>query len=388
MKLVLPVCLILAGIAGWNYFHAQESTMKKKRPKKKAAVVETMALQPDNYQCSVQVMGTVIPHKEIVLKSNVSGEVVSVSDKFVQGGLLKKGETLLSIDDSDYQIKVQKAKSAFEKALSGLAIEKGSQLIAKEELKLINEATTEVVKSTDLALRKPQLIQAKAAVDSAAADLAKAKLDLSRTKITVPFNALILEQHVNYGSLVSIQGSLATLVDVDAYWIEAQVPPDRLTAMRMGRVSGSSATIYSQYSNQTWQGRVIRTTGKMTGKSRMAGVIISVPDPLGLKKGLEKRSTNNKIQAQLLLNDYVDIKIMGEIFENVFSIPRSILRDGNTLWLFKSGVLEIKKVIPAWKEDGVVYIKDGITSGDIVITSNLSAPVAGMALQQASGDRP
>ena len=388
MKVILPVCLIIAGVAGWNYFHSQELRMKKKPPEKKAAAVETVVLQPGNYQCSVQVMGTVIPDKEIVLKSNVSGEVVSVSDKFVIGGLLKKGETLLTIDDSDYQIEVQKAKSALAKALSELAIEKGSQFIAKEELKLINEATSEVVKATDLALRKPQLIQAEAAVASAAADLEKANLDLSRTKITVPFNALVLEQHVNSGSLVSIQGSLATLVDVDTYWVEAQVPPDRLTAIRMGRVSGSSATIYSRYSNQTWQGRVIRTTGKMTGKSRMAGVIISVPDPLGLKKGSEKGSKNNKIQAQLLLDDYVDIKIMGEIFENVFSIPRSILRDGNTLWLYKSGVLEIKKVIPAWKEDGVVYIREGITSGDIVITSNLSAPVAGMALQQASGDHP
>ncbi|MBU8849369.1 MAG: efflux RND transporter periplasmic adaptor subunit [Desulfobacterales bacterium] len=379
IKIALPVCLILAGIAGWSYFKSKEPKMKRTPPKKQAVVVETISMKPGNYQSSVRAMGTVMPDKEIILKSKVSGEVTTISRRFVQGGVMKKGETLLTLDDSDYKIEVQKARSALAKALSNLAIEKGSQFIAKEELKLMNEASKGEVAATDLALRKPQLIQAKAAVDSAKADLEKAQLNLSRTKVIVPFNALVFEKHVNSGSLVTAQGILATLVDVDTYRIEAQVPPDRLAALHIGRVSDSDAIIHSQYSNQTWQGKVVRTTGKMTGKSRMAGVIILVLDPLGLKK------QGNR--PQLLLDDHVDVKIMGETLENVFLLPRSILRDGNTVWVYNSGVLEIKEVILAWKEDGRVYVRSGISSGDIVVTSDLPAPVKGMALQLASGDR-
>jgi len=109
-------------------------------------------------------------------------------------------------------------------------------------------------------------------------------------------------------------------------------------------------------------------------------VIILVSDPLGLK--------DKENRAPLLLDDHVNVRIMGEILENVFSISRSILRDKNTVWIYNSGVLEIKEVRLAWKEDTKVYIRSGITLGDIVITSDLSAAVKGMALQLTSGDRP
>jgi len=379
IKIILPVCLILAGAAGWNYFKSKEPKMKRKRPPQQVVVVETISMKPGNYQSSVQVMGTVMPDQQTDLKSKVSGEVISLSSKFVQGGVMKRGEILLKLDDSDYQIEIRKAQSALDKVLSDLAIEQGSQLIAKEELKLMNEVSQSAVTATDLALRKPQLAQAKAAIKSAGADLEKARLSLSRTVIIVPFNALVLEKHVNVGSLVAAQGTLATLVDVDTYRVEAQVPPDRLAALRMGEDSGSVAHIHSQYSEQTWQGKLVRTTGKMNEKSRMAGVIILVPDPLGLK--------NRGNRAPLLLDDHVNVRIMGEILENVFSIPRSILRDGNTVWVYNSGTLDIKEVGLAWKDDTTVYIRSGISAGDMVITSDLPAPVKGMSLQLVSRDR-
>jgi RND family efflux transporter MFP subunit len=384
IKIVLPICLILAGLGGWIYFKTSQPKMKRKPPKKQALSVQATAIKPGNYQSSIRAMGTVMPDKEVLLKSKVSGEIVSISPQFVQGAVIQKGEMLLKIDDADYKIEVQKAQSALDKALSSLALEKGSQLIAKEELKLINEILTDEIKETDLALRKPQLVQAKADVDNARADLEKAKLNMSRAKVIIPFNALILEKHVNTGSLVTAQGSLATLVNVDAYRIEAQIPPDRLTSFMINEKTGSKALVHSGYSNQTWQGKVVRTTGKITSKSRMAGVIILVPDPLGIKK--QGGAENQKKNRQLLLDDHVDVQIFGETLENVFAISRSLLRDGNTVWVYNSGVLEIKKVSLTWKEDNMVYIRDGIKTGDKIITSDIPVAINGMALQLASGD--
>jgi multidrug efflux pump subunit AcrA (membrane-fusion protein) len=216
-------------------------------------------------------------------------------------------------------------------------------------------------------------------VKNARADLEKAVLNLSRTKIRVPFNALVLEKKVDSGSLVTTQGELATLVDVDAFLVETLVPPDRLAALNINEKTGSKAIIRSQYSKEPWQGTLVRTTGKISSKSRMAGVIIFVKDPLGLK--------NQETRPQLLLDDYVDVRIQGQILENVYSIPRSILRDKNTVWVYQSGKLVIKQVSLAWKEENLVFIRSGILPGDEVITSDLPAPVNGMALQQDSGAR-
>ena len=384
IKIILPVCLIVAGTAGWSYFKSKKPEIKRKPPKPQAIMVKTIEMKSGNYPTWINAMGTVMSERQIVLKSKIAGEVISVSGKFVQGSVMKKGEMLLKLDNSDYNIEIIKAQSALDKALSNLAIEKGSQLIAKEELKLINKASQDEVKATDLSLRKPQLAQVKADVARAKADFEKALLNLSRTKINLPFDALILEKHVDSGSLVTAQGMLATIVDVDAYKVEALVPQNqlaRLKALGAGHIFNADAIINSDYSNQTWHGKVVRTTGKVNSKSRMAGVIILIPDPLGLKKRENSRQ-------QLLLDDHVKVKIKGSALENVYSLPRSAVRDQNTIWVYHEGILEIRKIIPVWKEDKVVYVKAGhnrgINPGDRVIVSDLSVAVNGMKLSGES----
>ena len=378
IKIILPVCLIVAGAAGWHYFKSKEPEIKRKPPGQQAVVVKTIVMEKGNYPTWVNAMGTVMPDRQIMLKSKLAGEIISVSRKFVQGGVMKKGEMLLKLDDSDYKIEIQKARSALDKAIAYLAIEKGSQLIAKEELKLINKASPGEIKATDLALRKPQLTQANAEVANARADLEKAELNLSRTKVYLPFNALILEKHVDSGSLVTAQGTLASIVDVDRYKVEALVPQDRLALFGTGQMSNADAFINSNYSNETWKGKVSGTTGKITPESRMAGVIILVPDPFGLKiKGG---------RPQLLLGCHVNVRIRGPILENLFSLPRSAVRDHNTVWVYNSGILEIRKIKPVWKEESVIYVKTGINTGDRVITSDLPVAVNGLVLQLAPGE--
>ncbi len=380
VRKLLPLCLILIGIAGGFYLKSRQVKIQRTPPQKQAAIVETRQLTPGDFQGSVRVMGTVIPDREVVLKARVAGTVTFVSPDFVAGGRVKKGDTLLTIEASDYKIEVLKAQSALDKALAALAIEEGSQMIAKEELRLINEASSETIPVTDLALRKPQLVQARAALDSARADFEKARLNLERTRVTAPFNALVMEKNVEYGSFVSVQGTLCTLVDIDRFSVLAQVPPDRLDAFVIDERSGSSAIVYSRYSDQTWQGAVVRITGQMTGKSRMAGVIVQVADPMG-KDRSEK-------DAPLLLNDHVDVQILGQWFENVYALPRTFLREDQSVWVYTDGKLDIRKVDVVWREASRVFVSSGISPDDQIITSNLPAPVNGMALQSVSREQP
>ncbi len=379
VSVLIVIALIGAGIDLFLYLKSKKEKMKRQPVKKQAVMVETMIMQSGSFKSRIKAMGTVVPDNQVELKSQVGGKVVFISPDFVRGGIMKKGRFLLNIDDTDYQIAVKKAQSVLDKALSDLEIEKGSQMIAMEELKMINEADLGEVKATDLALRKPQLVQAKAAVDSARADLEQAKLNLSRTQVLLPFNALVLEKKVNLGSLVATQGIVAVLVNVDAYRVETLVPPDKLGVLKFNAGTGSRALVHSQYSGRTWEGIVERTTGTMATDSRMAGVIILVKDPLGLNRP--------DSGGPLLLDDHVEVEMMGNTFENVFSLSWAYLRDDDTVWIYSGGKLDIRTVELAWKEDGIVFIRSGINPGDQLVTSELPAPVQGMALQTAAGDR-
>jgi len=54
--------------------------------------------------------------------------------------------------------------------------------------------------------------------------------------------------------------------------------------------------------------------------------------------------------------------------------------------VYNSGILEIRKIEPVWKEESVVYVKTGINTGDRVITSDLPVAVNGLVLQLAPGE--
>ncbi len=379
IKIILPICLILAGTAGFRYYQSKEVKVGRTPPKKQVSLVDVVSVSLGTHKTGIRVLGTVGPSRTAVLKSRVAGEVVWISPALVEGGLVSKGEILLRLDDADYRLEVSKAEASLSKTLADLEIEKGQQQIAKEELRLISKVSPQGMGPTDLALRKPQLAQAKAALSGAMTDLEKAALNLKRTEITAPFNGLVLEKNVDLGSLAATQSTLATLAGTDTYQVEARVPLDRLAFLFVDKDKGSPARVRSPYNGHEWMGRVVRTTGRVTKESRMAGVIIEIPDPLGLKQ--ENRG------ADLLLDDHVRVHITGKPIENVYILARPLLREDNRVWVYDSGRLGIRAVEIVWKEADQVFIRSGLNPGDRVITSDLPVPVEGMPLQLSPGEK-
>jgi len=379
LKIILPVCLIALGGAGFWFYKSKVVKFERKPAEKSAPVVDVMKVNPDRFIAQIRVMGTVQPDREVVIKSQVAGTVIQVAPEFVQGGLISKGQTMVRIDPADYKLAVNKAQNALAQAQADYEIEKGQQLVAKEELKLMARMSPNGIRETSLVLRKPQLEQARAVVASAESDLEAARLDLERTRISAPFHALVLSKAVDAGAMTAAQGTLATLVDVTCYQVEVQVPLDRLDRIRVHETQGSPARIRSLYAGREWEGRVVRTTGAVTEQSRMAGVIIRVDDPLGLGPA--------KGRPAMLLDDHVEAVIEGQAFDNVFSLPRNLVQEDSSLWIYNDGRLEIRKVAPVWIENDRVFIQSGLSPGDLVISSDLSAPVPGMALTLASQER-
>ncbi len=378
-RALLPLLLILGGGAAWSYFKATAPTISKAKPKLQAYVVETGTATLGNARALVSVMGTVAAAREVTLTAQVSGVVQSVSDRFVPGCLMAQGEELIYLDPADYKVEVKKAQSSLANAKAALAIELGSQNIAREEVRLLSVTSNQKVSQTDLALRKPQLEQAQADVTSAEADLTQAMLDLGRTRIKAPFNAMIVERSVNVGSYVGAQDSLATLVGTDEFWVEAVVPLDQLAYIDVAHPGGCPVKIRSQSGTGTWKGRVLQVSGKLNETSRMATVIISVRTPLG--------TPNTPSASPLMIDDYVYVDITGRILSNVVSLPRAALQDNDTVWINRNDTLDIRKVTLAWKGKENVYVKTGIQPGESVVMSNLSTPVQGMSLKTVSETR-
>ncbi len=372
-KVLLPLMLIAAGGGAWAFFKATAPVVPRAAPQREATVVQVQAARQTDSPTMVEAMGTVVASREVTLKARVAGEVRQVAGQFVPGGRLAKGEVLLRLDPSDYEVDVQKAQSALAEARAALAIEEGSQTIAREEYRLLARSSPEAIPRTDLALRKPQLQQAEAVVASAEADLRQARLDLERTVVRVPFNALVLERSVNLGAYVSAGSSLATVVGTDEFWVEAVVSLDDLAHIDFDYPGGCPVQVRSQAGGGRWNGKVVRITGKLSETSRMATVIVAVADPLGPGADLSAQ--------RLMIDDYVNVVITGRPLAAVIELPRAALQDGGTVWVCNGNSLDIRPVTLAWKSSDKVYIQSGLAAGEQVVVSALSSPVQGMSLK-------
>jgi RND family efflux transporter MFP subunit len=378
----LPVVVLaIGGIIAWSvYFSAPKA--KRVTPPRRETYVSTVQLSQTVERVVLNLMGTVIPSRQIDLQPRVSGEIVGINPKLVPGGRFNKGEILLQLDDRDYKLEITKREGELAKAEQDYQIERGEQAMGKYYWNLVDKSKTNSELQQLLTLRKPQLNKTEAACEASKAALEDAKLDLERTSISAPFNAVVMEENVDLGAQVSLNSQLAVLAGIDEYWVKVAVPVDRLQWLYRPvdkTVSGSMARI--TYPNNaagtsSWPAVVARLLGQLEQNGRMARLLLSVDDPLGLKE-------ENRYRPPLLINSYVSVAIEGTELKDIFSIPRSALRDNNTVWIAATNnTLEIRTADIIWRDRERVFITEGLAAGERLIVSDLSTPVAGMPLKE------
>lgn len=370
IQLLLVVVLIAVGYGVYYYFLNNKPQVKKTGKKEVRPVyVDVKKFEKQSADIVVEAMGEIVPSKEINLSSRVLGQIIKVSKNFYPGGLVKKGELIALIDPGDYEVELEKAKASLKKAKAELELEIGQQKSARKELEYYEKSGMEPLDDKSLALRKPQLESARAELESAAAQVKKAELNLSRTKITAPFDAIIVSTAVNIGSNVSAQENICVLYGISKYRVNAFVPSDRLNYLysKGGKIE---TKVKSQTSNAVRTGVFKSVTGKIAKDSRMAEVIIEIDDPLGLKNG----------KPSIIAGDYAAVSIKADNMDNVMVVPREYVHNNEYLWLYKDGFLEIRKVNIFWKDSKNIILKEGLENGEQIITSSISIPFEKMPL--------
>ncbi|MCP4106831.1 MAG: efflux RND transporter periplasmic adaptor subunit [Desulfobacteraceae bacterium] len=377
IKIVLPLLIICIGIAGAYYLKNSGKKTRKRPPAKMTSLVRVMPLSLSSENVMIRAMGTVVPARELVIKSRVSGEITDIRPEFMQGGFLKADQEVLRIDPEDYKLAIIKKQSQVASAIYALKLEMGHQDVAKREWEIYNGKKSAGKSDTELALRKPHLNKAKADLAAARADLKQAELNLARTQIKAPFNAVVRTKYVEKGTQVSAQEKLAELVGTDLYWIQVSVPVDRLrwiTIPQENGTPGSTVRILYGGGNYERTGAVIKLLSDLETEGRMARVLVSVRDPLDLENPEKNR-------PPLLIGEYVRVEIQGQEIGDVFRIPRTALRDDNSVWIAEDGRLSIHHADALWRDSETVLLRDGLKQGDKLIISEIAAPINGMPLR-------
>ena len=365
-----------AGVVAYYFVSNPDISEKKDETGKKSIFVNVSTAVLDSYPVKIEVLGQVSPARSAQIKAQVSGKIISVSPKFVPGGHFKAGDVLLRIDPTDYALDIKIKTAVLNQAKAALSLEKGQQEIARQELSFLQKSTGKKINNSDLALRKPQLAQARADVATARANLELAQVRLERTTITAPFNAIITQRNTDLGNVIDMQETLATLISTDEYWIDAEIPAAHLQWLQVPdtkkEISGSKAQVTLNKGRGERIGVLSNFTGVINDKSRMANILISVSDPLSLNAETPENA------PPLTLSDYLHVTLWGRDLNNAAKLPLNYIRDKHTIWLERDGKLVIQPVTISYEDRYFAYVSGGLNQGDHIITSNILTPINGM----------
>ena len=387
-RALLPLAVLGGGFALTMALFSSKGEAEQGAPEVIKLPVEVMTVDSAAAAATVTGTGAVIPSQQVVVVPEVGGRIEWISEQLLPGGRLSQGDAFAQIDRSNYGVAVAAETTRLQQAQLELELEKGRNAVAKREWELLGEPGRADADPA-LALRQPNLKIAELAVQAAEISRDKARLDLRRTTLSAPFNALVVSESLDVGQVVGAQSQVATLIGTDRFWVQATVPSERLNVIDVpgvprpdGSVPELGATVeviqtLPDGRTATRAGHVLSRGGQLDSQTRSATLIIAVDRPLDPAPG----------EQPLYAGAFVDVRIAGRMVEGAARLPRQALRNGDTVWVVNGDEkLERRAVEVAWSLPAEVMVRGGLQPGDRVVVSGLSAPIEGqpVAVQPAA----
>jgi RND family efflux transporter MFP subunit len=221
----------------------------------------------DSIQAGPGISGSLRAENEARVRAQVGGPVL---DTYVeQGQRVAKGTVLARIDDTAIRDAYLSARSAVTSAESAADV-------ARREL----ERAEKLVQAGGIAEREVESARrASVAADAALADsrarLASAQEQVNYTRVTAPFSGAVAARAVSAGDVVVVGTELFTVVDPSSMRLEASVPADQLSTVRVG--APVSFTV-NAYPGRTFSGKITRVSPVADPTTRQVQIIASIPN--------------------------------------------------------------------------------------------------------------
>ena len=360
--IILALSIIIAGVLIKN-----RSVAVAKENKEVIPYVKTMMILPRTVKASISSQGIVQPESELILLSELSSRVEWLSPKMEAGSSFKQGDTLIVLDKRDYELALISAESQVLNTEVNLEREQAESELAKKEWKRVGAGL-----GSDLALRKPQMAQAKATYAAAKASLEQAKRNLSRTIFIAPFDGRVRTSRIDIGTTVFPGTSIGNIYATDAYEVrlpiaDQDVPYSGLEFNGQKIEESKRLDVMIIQGDNKWPAKIVRTEAEIDPVTRMMAVVAKVDN-----------SDKKMFTTPLVVGQFVQAKISGIEILDISVLPRSSVRN-ESVWIVDNQMsMQNRSVDVLRNEDDFALIGEGFQPGDRLLTSRVSSLVNGL----------
>ncbi|AXT62631.1 HlyD family efflux transporter periplasmic adaptor subunit [Aquimarina sp. AD10] len=358
---ILGVVIIIGALFG-----AKKIVDSKKRPKPRSSkVVKTVfvdTVQNTTIPIQIAANGNLTAKRRLELYAEVQGVFKGGAKLFKTGQKYQKGQSLIRIDASEYYATVQSAKSNLYNQVTAIMPDLRldyPEIYQKWQAYLgsfdMDKATPQLPETTS---EKEKYFITGRNIYTSYYNVKNLEQRLSKYSIRAPFSGVLTESLVTEGTLIRQGQKLGEYIDTSVYEMQVAIGKEYADLLRIGK----SVALSNLNKTKSFKGTVTRINGSIDQATQTITAFIEIKDPL-LKEGM-------------YLEAYLDAKKE----ENAIQIDRSLLQEGDKIFIVRDSILDVINVNPVYFSDKKVVLK-GVSDGDVIVNKPVPGAYAGMLVK-------
>ena len=372
IKAIITIAVLLAAVAAAAGIIMSRPMPEQLTVSETTSAIRAMTVVKESLRLKIRSEGTVTPKTQTNVIPEIKGRVTWISPNLVVGGYFQAGDLLVTIDAADYEARTGLAQAQLLRAEAELEHKRFElqrlQTLIKDNL--VSQSNLEN------AARAHKI--AKANVIESKINLAQAERDLSRTKITAPFEGMVRSESIDIGQFVQQGAPIASIYASDA--VEVRLPivnaqlayldPANLQRGELDPATAPMIRLTARYAGTSfvWRGQLARTEGEIDAQSRMITAVARV-----------RQDNQSPDVPPLQVGAFVAAEIEGQYLNDIVRLPRAALRPNSQVLIIDGdNRLRFRAVNVLRLENDFVLIDSGLESGEVVNLSPIQTVVDGM----------
>lgn len=299
---------------------------------------------------------------KVVLFSEVQGVLQSTGKSFKPGVRYNKGEVLLHINKDEYLASIKAQRSSFQSLVASIlpdlqldypnSFDKWNSYLktfdVNQMIKPLPEPLTE----------QEQYFITGRNIYSTYHSIKNLETRLGKYNIRAPFSGILTETLVTEGTLVRAGQKMGEFISTASFELPIAVSASLLPYLQVGK------EVKVNDLNKTFavKGKVKRINAKIDATTQTVQLFIELRDDL-LKEGM-----------------FLEAEIPVREAEKATLINRSLIIDGDKVYVVEEGKLQLKPIEVAHYDDQIAVVK-GLTDGELRLNKSIPGAHEGMKVK-------
>ncbi len=322
------ILLVASAVLLNQFFASQKEEPDTKRPPEVKKYVRTNAVHYEDVPTNVLAFGRVQSSQYLDLLSEVSGRMYEGQARLKEGTRFQKGTLLFYIDDTEAALTLKSQKSNFLRDMASIMpdmrIDFADNYAQWEAYFNSLDISSDLSELPKVKNEKERTFLATKGIYSTFYTIKSAEVRLKKHRYYAPFDGSISEVVVESGAFINPGTRIGRILRTGLLELRVAVETKDIAWVQLG----APVEIYSDETQQAWEGEVTRISDFVNQNTQSVDVFVS------LEQGRQKIYDGQFLQAAIPARTIKDGMI----------IPRGVLYNGNEVFVLEDSLLKRKTV--------------------------------------------